>query len=263
MLTCKICNNRKIIKIVNAQSFEIFKCQHCKIAFTYPEPKIPDYEEMDFHSDSIKSSSLLSLEDLPYDWIQLIQNQIGIIKGEFPTDIQILEIGCGEGLLLDLLRQKGFLNVKGIEPSKSASIRAKQRGLNVINSYFDESMINEKFDLVIMSHVLEHINDPSIFISKIASILNPKGNLMLTQTNYKGLIPKVKKDNWYAWVPEHHFWHFTPKSLKKILQRKNFNVLKINYCSLVHPHNMLYNLARLLPFFQDQFILLANKSKLK
>lgn len=261
MAECKICESKKINTFLRSESFKISICKNCHVAFTSPSPSLPDYENLDFHSkNNINNTDrLTSYSDLPFDWKCLIDLQVELISKYVSKSASILEIGCGEGILLESIRNKGFSNIEGIEPSFTAAARASKRGLLVHNTYFEPSIYNQKYDLVVMSHVLEHIENPIMFLGLINTILNPAGLLLLTQTNYKGLIPFFQRETWYAWVPDQHFWHFTPKNLKIIFQRTGFQSSSLYFSSLVHPHNFLYKAAKLIPSCQDQFILFAKK----
>jgi 2-polyprenyl-3-methyl-5-hydroxy-6-metoxy-1,4-benzoquinol methylase len=266
MQRCILCdigiNNKRHIKtkLINHKSIgqRIYLCSNCLIAFTYPPPKLPVYEYLDFHlytkGNEFFNNHLTEISELPSDWEKLIEVQTSIVINFLPSGARILEIGCGEGILLNELNICGF-SVCGIEPSNSAYIRAKDRNLNIINGSFPDVRIEGYFDLVVMSQVLEHIKDLDAFIDEIKRII-PYGYLLLTQTNFKGLIPYIQKEKWYGWVPEQHFWHFTLKGLTGLLAKHDFEMVENKYSSLCHPHNLLYKIAALKSNWQDQFTVL-------
>ena len=65
---------------------------------------------------------------------------------------EILEIGCGEGILLQELSKKGF-NVQGIEPSEAASERVRKKNMGCVTGYFPDSRLRGPFDAVVMAIV--------------------------------------------------------------------------------------------------------------
>lgn len=260
MNKCTLCNtNSTLLFPLKVLEGPVIKyCFSCEIAFTDPPPILPEYEIMDFHLNTKEDEKfhhiLTEVNDLSADWKELIEIQISLITKYIPPKENILEIGCGEGILLGQLKTKSY-NLTGIEPSNNAAKRAKTRGLEIVQGSFPSVELNKSFNLVVMSQVFEHIKDLVPFIKEIKKII-PSGYLMLTQTNYKGLIPLVKKEKWYAWVPDQHYWHFTLNGLTKLLLKHNFEMIDYKYSSLVHPHNLLYKLAKLKSNWQDQFTVL-------
>jgi SAM-dependent methyltransferase len=259
-MNCKFCGG-SITNHLKADGFNIKKCNNCEIAFTTPPPALPDYEALDFHSGHIAEAtqSLKVLAALPLEWQNLILTQVSLLKTNLAPGAKVLEIGCGEGLLLEEIRKTG-LAVKGIEPSKEASKRAMQRNIEVTEGYFSKAAFAEKFDAVVLSHVLEHVEDPGKIIADITAVLNPGGFLLLTQTNYKGTLPRLLKAGWYAWVPEQHYWHFSTGGLTAWLKSKGFRKVSTTYQPLVHPHSIKYRMVGILNTvlkpLNDQFTIL-------
>ena len=223
----------------------------CTNAWSVPQPGKVEYEEQDFHS----KFSFTDIADIPSQWKKGLLMQVTLLAKYLSPQAKILEIGCGEGILLKELNRRGF-DTCGIEPSKTASASACESKLNVIQGYFPVTEVSGSFDAVVMSHVLEHIQEP-IGLLKHVSKLAPGGYLLLVQTNWRGLMPRLYKNKWYAWVPEHHFWHFTPKGLSMILQSSKWQILEIEYSSLFHDNNIISLFASMIPGLGDQFHLLA------
>ncbi len=245
-MKCNFCEGQsKDYLIINHG--KILKCDKCKIAFTYPAPVLPEYELLDFHSCHTLEKFVANnnIESLHPQWQALINKQVEILSTYLNKGSNLLEIGCGEGILLNELKKSGF-NVLGIDPSMGAVKRAIQKNINVREGYFDENSFDEKFDAIILSHVLEHIEDPEKFILTVKKNIKPEGYLFLTQTNYGGLIPKLQKRNWYAWVPEQHFWHFSVQGLIFWLKSLGFKKEYISYISLVHQSSIKFKVINIL-----------------
>lgn len=251
---CTLCKGNYVRELMLLKDFKIQLCKRCNIAFTNPSPSLPNYEQEDFHNKNNEIDRFLYSEDLPYDWKQLIAIQKGLIQQYLTKDANILEIGCGEGILLYELFQLGY-KVKGIEASYSAQKRGKKKRLDIQRGYFEELNSRTTYNCIIMSQVLEHMPDLERTLRKIKKLV-PDGYLLLTQANYKGLIPKIQKIDWYAWVPDQHYWHFTLNGLNRLLMNYGFKLVDYKYSSLVHPHNKLYKLAKVVPKWQDQFTVL-------
>lgn len=255
-MECKLCLGHDANKLIDIDArCAIFVCKTCKNAFTSPEPLAVDYTNLDFHKKAQENAveKPTMLENLPWDWKHGIELQVEMLSSLLPPQANILEIGCGEGILLNELQQRGF-SVCGVEPSTSGVARAKQRGLNVVHGYYSGNVLQEKFSCVVMSHVLEHLAEPAQFLETVIGNLKPDGIIMLVQTNYQGIIPRVKGKRWYAWVADHHYWHFSVSGLNFLLNKVNYTPIGLKYCSLVHNHGALYKLSQVYHKFGDQII---------
>ena len=260
---CPFCLSDKLKYIVNFENITILGCKSCTNAWTHPPPaKIP-YSQMDFHLDNLQCNNTQimknDLTELPLDWKNAIVQQVKLIQKYVSSGSTILDIGCGEGILLDQIKKAGF-KAQGIEPSESASRRAKEKGLNVVTDCFPSPLVTGIVDAVIMVQVLEHTADPLDTLIKIADIV-PNGYLFLVQTNYKGLVPVLRRNKWYAWVPDQHFWHFSPKGLEYICKEAGFEKVDLEYSTLVHKSPCIRQLTRMIPLLGDQFHLVLKRSQ--
>ena len=167
------------------------------------------------------------------------ESQINYCKPQIITKKTVLEIGSGDGQTLSLFKENGYF-VMGIEPDG--------RNVNLINQRFNEKIcykgyaedfdINKKFDLVWMSHVLEHIIRPDLLFTKIKSILNPKGLFFVEVPNCENY--KTLKSSIYQ---NPSTFHFTMEGLQKLGQKSNFKLLKSNYFTIERSINEKFNRA--------------------
>jgi 2-polyprenyl-3-methyl-5-hydroxy-6-metoxy-1,4-benzoquinol methylase len=265
MNNCYFCGHSKIYTLIDQQAWKIQVCTYCTNAWTEPFPSVIDYEEVDFSVSSLgieNLHTLKALDDLPPQWKKSIIMQIQTLSNYLQPGARILEIGCGEGILIYELQKLGF-NVQGVEPGKSSSERARKKGLDVITGYFIGSEIKSVFDAVIFSHVLEHLPKPIAVLKQASSLLSTDGYLLLIQTNYEGIVPRWYKERWYAWSTHEHYWHFTPKGLKYITRQVSLHPVTCEYSSLVHEQGRLVTLlaqfGSIFPTFYNQFHMLLRK----
>jgi 2-polyprenyl-3-methyl-5-hydroxy-6-metoxy-1,4-benzoquinol methylase len=187
---CTLCGCEKaefFLRLKTGQ--QIFICPTCKNAFTVPAPSAT-YDNHSFFT--------LAAADEP-TWRLYSRQIVLFIQKHLATRGVLLDIGCCHGLLLEEAQSIGF-QVEGIEPSRAAVDYCTRKGLKVTPGYLIEGAFSpESFDVVVMSHVLEHVADPIKLLQTVRKILKPKGNICLSQTNYKGTLPRFLGRRWGGW----------------------------------------------------------------
>lgn len=153
----------------------------------------------------------------------IFQKRFYILK-RFVNKGRVLDIGCSNGVFLDLFKENGF-ETWGVEPSKNGLI-AKARGHNVIASYFDKATLPKNyFDVVVSNHTLEHVNNPGLFLKKVNQILKSNGIVFVDVPNAGGLGSKLMGKNWPYLLPKEHVSQFNRKSLTNVFIQAGFKIL--------------------------------------
>ncbi len=250
---------------VETPAWKIFACEACTNAWTDPTPGKINYADANFHEHTVGGTGARkTLADLPEQWRQSVTMQVALLREYLPVGgAKVLEIGCGEGILLGELQRAGF-EVMGIEASEGASAAARAGGLKVVTGYFPHPEVRGPFDCVVMSQVLEHLENPRKILGEIVKLLKVGGRLLLVQTHWPGVMPQRYKEKWYAWVPEQHFWHFTPRGLETVARALGMAREAVEYSSLVHVRldgsvNQFSKVALMTPSGGDQFHLLLKR----
>ena len=154
-------------------------------------------------------------------------------------NLNILDIGCGGGLLSEPMSRLGG-NVTGIDASEkniiSAKIHAKQNNLNI--SYFCNSpenfKSNKKFDLVLNMEIVEHVEDVNFFIKKSSELLKKNGLMFvatLNRTLKSYIFAIIGAEYILRWLPiGTHEWNkfLTPEELTNFGQKNSLLVEKID-----------------------------------
>ena len=138
--------------------------------------------------------------------------------------MQLLDIGCGAGRYLLAGRDLGFA-VRGVEPSAAHSRVGRELfGLEIHTGYFDETIFQPPgFDLVILSHVIEHIYEPGSFLAAVARVVKPGGVIAIWTPNANYLPARPSGLHWTMLVPVDHVTMMTRRSLELVAPR-GFNV---------------------------------------
>ncbi|HKO62704.1 MAG TPA: methyltransferase domain-containing protein [Pyrinomonadaceae bacterium] len=116
--------------------------------------------------------------------------------GRHPSKITVLDIGCGNGSQLALPLARSGYQVTGIDPDEKSIAHAALlskgiQGLRFLRTSVSE--VAEKFDVVILSEVLEHVDDPGGLLKAGVRVLNPKGLVIVTTPNGYG---EFEMDSW-------------------------------------------------------------------
>lgn len=153
---------------------------------------------------------------------------------KYSSGKRILDVGCGNGDLLDFLDKKGFKTV-GIEPSGEAVRKAQSKGLSVYGTdlcSFTESRKSgkkEKYDAVLLMNVLEHVPEPLKAIKIAKKLLVKNGILCIKVPNDFSAFQlaaerEIRKKSWWVAIPD-HVNYFNFKSLFNILKSMKFNIV--------------------------------------
>ncbi len=152
----------------------------------------------------------------------------------------IFEIGCGRGYLLSEFRKNmdKSLKIMGIEPDlAAANFGSKNLNLHIEQGMLETFRPEIKYDLVILSHVLEHVLDPVKFLNNVLSnYLSPGGVLFIEVPSSLTEIPLIKlwdgTSRYYLGMSAaEHTLVFSKESFLKLCQMTNCRIQIIEDCS--------------------------------
>jgi 2-polyprenyl-3-methyl-5-hydroxy-6-metoxy-1,4-benzoquinol methylase len=140
---------------------------------------------------------------------------------------RVLDIGCATGALLEKLRDRGW-QPRGVEIcTPSAHYARQRRGLAVSELPLEENRFPAgEFDLVLASHLIEHLNDPASFVREVRRILTPGGRFILTTPNIDGFQARLFRSRWRSAIFD-HLYLFSVKTLSALLEQTGFAVERI------------------------------------
>lgn len=157
----------------------------------------------------------------------------------------MLDIGCGSGDFLVTARENGY-NVHGIDFDRRAIEIGSER-FGLANLYYGtlEDFIQDntsgQFDVITFFEVLEHLEEPLQFFYYIKKILKTGGFIAFSVPNRKRWI---KNSVWFDYPP-HHLTRWSQESIKKFLERNNFEIIRIKTDSEVGFEYFLQNSIKL------------------
>ena len=125
----------------------------------------------------------------------------------------VLEVGCGDGTLLGLMQERGHRDVIGIDPGRAAAATATP---GVIAGFFPDDLPagarGQRYDRVIVRHVLEHIETPRTFIAELSAYLAADGELWIEVPDLDATLDGGRWSNFY----QLHCNYFTADTLDRL-----------------------------------------------
>ena|SRR5882762_852422 len=149
---------------------------------------------------------------------------------------RVLDVGCGNGLFLELMRSAGW-DIAGLEPDpKAAKLAAERLGTNIHTGELNhESYEPCSFDAVTLHHVIEHVFDPIELMAACRRILKPGGQVVLITPNLSSAGHKWFKENWRGLEPPRHLHLFSPKALAAGAEMAGFRIKLLRTSACMAP----------------------------
>lgn len=206
---------------VSQESFNIVSCRACNFKFTNPRPSDAEigkyYKSEDYvsHSDTKKG-----LINRLYHMVRTrtLKQKLGLISSCVSRGT-ILDYGCGTGMFLKTCADAGWKSF-GFEPDPDAKKLAEGKGLNVASS--KEILAGNKYDIISLWHVLEHVTDLHQTLQFFSKNISDKGRLVIAVPNYTSADAKHYKEFWAGYDVPRHIYHFEINTLKKLLHNYGF-----------------------------------------
>lgn len=216
-------------KISNVWNLE--RCRACSLIFLNPRPPeiassafYDQAEYLPFSSAAIQKSLLSRVYAIArrynLKWKRKAVSKIH--RRGF-----LLDVGCGTGEFLHEMKQARW-EVKGIERDPSAAEFAREHlQLDVISGGVEAlEQIREKFDVITLWHVLEHLYHPKEALQRLKSLLGEQGVLIIAAPNIGGVDAKIYGRHWVALDAPRHVQHFTSRTLQDMAARSGLRVLR-------------------------------------
>ena len=226
--------------------FPLVQCMGCGLRFLRVQPAgdslaelyAPEYFERDFRcgrSDSayFSEDAFRAENTALLDGFERLTPRSAAAAAPAPR--RLLEVGCAGGWLLKHARERGW-EPRGVELSHAAVAHARTLGLEVFEGdLLDAGLPAASVDLVYMGDVLEHLPEARAALDEIARVLRPGGHLYLRgPVTTNSLARRLALAAYHAAgativlrEPPYHLWEFTPQSLRGLIERAGFEVIRL------------------------------------
>ena len=230
---------------ISGEKFQVVQCSHCHLIFVHPQPdraviskyypsghqraEPAAYEKMD-------ANSRLKFID------ELVVEHSG----------SALDVGCGKGLFLAGLRERGW-QVAGTELSEVSSAYARSQGLPVLTTDVETAPYEPgSFDLITLFHVLEHLPSPASTLTVLHKLLRPGGLLLIEVPNIGSWYARTFGDDWFHYDVPRHLYHFDKQTLHRLMTDHQFVVTRTS------THNTQYDAFGAVQSFLNKIISAPN-----
>ncbi len=239
--------------------YSVLECLECRIAVTHPFPSEEELTRLyscgNYRTNTGKRFGAI-IEYLVYLSRVLKRSRIN----KYVNPGRILDIGCGRGLFLNVMRNGGW-DAVGTELNKeTASYATKVYGLEVLAGDLIKHKLDEQsLDAININQVLEHLKNPNEVLLECRRLLRRGGLLLISVPDLRSLQFVVGKENWFLLDLPFHLFHFTEEGLVDLLKTHGFEIRRIKRFSKEYspfgwlqtllnasgiPFNLLYNLLK-------------------
>ncbi|PIZ52009.1 hypothetical protein COY27_01490 [Candidatus Woesearchaeota archaeon CG_4_10_14_0_2_um_filter_33_13] len=200
---------------------QVVKCKRCGLVYINPRLK-PELilEGYSLGSDETFVSQSKGREITFSNALKRINNLTNHKRG------RILDVGTAGGSFLHVAKKDGW-DVSGCEPNKwLTEWSEKHYNLKITpGTIFDGNYKDEYFDVVTLWDVLEHVPNPKLVLLECNRVLKEDGLLVINYPDYGSWIAKLMGRRW-VFLLSVHLYYFTPKTIKLILNKTGYNVIK-------------------------------------
>lgn len=228
-MKCMLCGNSdfKIIqqKIRFNISRKVVQCKNCKlVSLKNPNTEIIDYEKAYRKLHSPILNKQMSSKDFSKFQEQFQSSKISRVKHLLKKHYNVLEIGSSTGNFLNSIKNSVNSSV-GIElDKKHMEFSKKHFKLEVYNKPIENLNLNEKFDVIFMFQVFEHIPNPIEFLNTAQQFLKSSGRIYVEVPNIDDVLYSIYNiqnfKNFYFRLP--HPYYYSEKTLMKVFQKAGF-----------------------------------------
>lgn len=218
------------------KQFAVVRCGQCGLMRLDPQPSPEELRR--YYPDNYwfaPDTSVASRLEAGYrravlgGHVRFAERALGAARSAGP----LLDVGCGGGLFLGMMRRRGF-RVLGLDFSREAAAVAwRHHHVPVVVGGLENAPFRPgSFAAITMSHVLEHLPDPRVYLSAAHRLLEPEGRLVIHVPNAASLQFRVLGRWWNGLDVPRHLFDYRARDLERMLHSMGFEVVRRSYFSL-------------------------------
>jgi SAM-dependent methyltransferase len=199
---------------------QLVQCSHCGLL--YLNPRLRSDIILEGYSSGEDQNFISQAESRERTFAKSLK----LIEKYKPNKGNVLDIGTAGGSFLKVARDNGW-QVAGCEPNQWLCDWASQHyDLEIVpGTIFDMQLEDEHFDVITLWDVLEHTPDPTRVLHECYRVLKPGGVLLTNIPDFDSLVSRLMGRKW-VFLLSIHLYYFTPKTIRKLLEKTGFRLLK-------------------------------------
>ncbi|MFH1641373.1 MAG: class I SAM-dependent methyltransferase [Nanoarchaeota archaeon] len=236
-VSCAICNSRNFEQLSEKERFgiplSVVICKICGLVQTNPRMSKEAYNNFYNNEYKILFDKIHGSDELYYRIIKKRARCIySYIQDYLKTEIKnkfVVEIGTGVGGILSYFKEKGN-EVYGVDLTQRCVHFCKKKGLNVeLGSTEKLGKLKKSPDILIYSHILEHIPEPLEELRKIKNLAKDGCLIFIAVPGIKNLY-NTHEMNFLRYLELPHVYHYTKETLINLFHKEGgYKIIKINY----------------------------------
>jgi SAM-dependent methyltransferase len=219
-----------------SKEFSVVRCGECGLVRLDPQP--PPEELGRYYPDNYwfaPDESAASRMEEAYRRL-VLRDHVGFVTQALRSSRAsgpLLDVGCGGGLFLGMMRERGF-RVLGLDNSREAAAIAwrRQQAPSVCASLEQAPFAAESVSGLTMFHVVEHLYDPRAYLRAAFDLLRPDGRLVVQVPNAASWQFRMMGRRWNGVDVPRHLNDFRDSDLEKLIAGCGFEVVRRKYFSL-------------------------------
>ena len=199
----------------------IVMCKTCGLVYVDPQPVLGpglaaySVEQQEAYFEGTRQIRLWAYRNLVH--------QIPGWLGRDPHTL--LDIGCGDGVLVEVARQAGIYSVGTEIDDHIVRLVRERLGQDTVVTVDLAELPQAHYDVIALINVLEHVPNPKEMLKASAHLLKPDGIVLVHTLNFGGLPAKLGGAKWHQIEPLEHLYYFTGRTLRALMRKAGLEPL--------------------------------------